>query len=139
MKLTSTVTRPVSDAALVEAVALLTSPVFGALSMANALAGYQSETWQVVHTYTPRQIVDEVISRGVDLDGVHASCSRVLVVDTPVFHMILEYDPRPKCGLCGRRHYVDKRTNEPLSCGDTQRFRNPPVWRWTRATQEAAL
>ncbi len=139
MKLTSTVTRPVSNAALVEAIALVTSPVWGALSMANALAGAQTEAWQILHNYPPCEIVDEIIARDISLDGVLAACSRILVTDSPVFHNLLAYDPRPKCLQCGRRHYIDKSTGEPLSCGHTQFFRNPPAWFWTRAAQEAAL
>lgn len=135
----STVTLPVSNAALVEAIALLTSPVWGALCIANALAGMQTEPWQIVNSYTSREIVDEIIERSVSLDDVLAACSSVLVTNTPVFHMILEHDPRPKCGLCDRRHLVDHRTNEVSSCGRAQRLYNPPTWRWTRATQEAAL
>lgn len=139
MNLTTTETRRVSDETLVEAIAIITSPVFGALVIANALGGYPNDTWQTIGTYTPRQIVDEIIARGINLDEVLASCSRILVVDTPVFHMILEYDPRPRCPLCERRHYINKSTGEPPSCGDAQRFKNPPNWRWTRGLQEAAL
>ena len=132
-------TERVSDETLMEALSILVSPVFGAMRMAHALAGYPSDRWRVLETFTPRQIVDEVIDRGIVLDGVMASCSSVQVINTPVFHNILEYDPRPRCGLCGRVHYVDKRNGEALSCGDTARFRNLPEWRWTGATAEAAL
>lgn len=134
-----TETRRVSNETLLKALQILTSPVFGALSMAHALGGYPSDTWRVLETYTPRQIVDEVIARDMELTDVLASCSKVLVMDTPVFHMILEYDSRPRCPLCGRRHYVDKGTGVALSCGATQRFRNLPVWWWTRTAREAAL
>jgi len=133
-------TERVSDETLVDALSILTSPVFGSLNMAHALGGCgPSNKWSVLESYTPRQIVDEVIERGIDLDSVKASCSSVMVMDTPVFHNILEYDPRPRCGLCGRPHPVDHKTGSPASCGRAQRLYNPPVWRWTRATAEAAL
>ncbi len=131
--------QPVTDAQLLKALEILTSPVFGALSMAHGLGGLSSAEWSILEQHTPRQIVDEIIDRGLSLDGRRAACAQVLVVDTPVFHMILDYDPRPRCPLCCRRHYVDKGTGEPLSCGDTQSFRNPPTHRWTRAAREAAL
>jgi len=132
-------TERVSDETLVEALSILTSPVFGSMSMAHALSGYPSDKWRVLETYTPRQIVDEVIERGIDLDGIRASCSSAMVMDTPVFHNILECDPRPRCGLCGRPHSIDHKTGTIASCGRAQRLNNPPEWRWTRATAEAAL
>lgn len=54
-----TETRRVSDETLVEALSILVSPVFGALSVAHGLAGYPSDRWRVLETFTPRQIVDE--------------------------------------------------------------------------------
>ena len=67
------------------------------------------------------------------------------MMDTPPFRGAVGYDPRPRCGLCNRRHYIDKRYVDerrggtPLSCGDSQRFRNLPETRWTRWTAEAAV
>ncbi len=130
---------PVSDEALLKAIALLTSPVFGSLSVAHALGGGPSEAWSILETFTPGQIADEIAARGLSLDGVKAACCDVLVVDSPVTHWMFQFDPRPRCPLCCCRHYVDKRTNEPLSCGDTQGFRNPPEWRWTKTTMRAAV
>lgn len=131
--------RPVSSVDLVHALEILVSPVFGALSVAHQLGGYPTDPWRILETFTPRQIVDEIIARDLSLDAALCACTKVLVFDSPVFHMILEYDPRPRCGLCGRRHYVDKNNGDPLSCGDTARFRNGPTWRWTRAAREAAV
>jgi hypothetical protein len=126
---------PVTDAQLLKALEILTSPVFGALSMAHTLGGYPSAEWSILEQHTPRQIVDEIIERDLSLDGRLAACSRVLVIDTPVFHMILDYDPRPRCALCCRRHVPGREQ----SCGRAARSFNPPTHRWTRAAQEAAL
>jgi hypothetical protein len=140
MMIIAQTTQPVTDGQLLKALEILVSPVLGALSMAHALGGQAtSPEWMILEQHTPRQIVDEIIERGLSLEGRLATCSRVLVLDTPVMHMILDYDPRPRCSLCCRRHYVDKRTGEPLSCGDAQGFRNPPTHRWTRAARETAL
>lgn len=132
-------TERVSDETLVEALSILVSPVFGSLCMAHTLGGYPSDKWRVLGTYTPGQIMNEIIARGIDLSDVRAACSSVMVMDTPVFHNILECDPRPRCGLCGRHHPIDHKTGALASCGRAQRLYNPPVWWWTRASAEAAL
>lgn len=130
--------QPATDAELLKALEILTSPVFGALSMAHALGGRSSSPeWMIIEQHTPRQIVDEIIDRGLSLEGRRATCAQVLVVDTPVFHMILDYDPRPRCPLCCRPHLV--RDGVQLSCGRSARSFNPPTHRWTRTAREAAL
>lgn len=124
-----------SNDQLLKALSILTSPVFGALSMAHSLAGYPSAEWSILENLTPRQIVDEIIERSLSIDGLRASCARVLVADTPVLHMILDYDPRPRCRLCCRPHI----TGRDQSCGRAARPFNPPTHRWTRSAREAAL
>ena len=134
-------TSPVSTPDLVSAISLACSPVFGTLDLANALGGpiAQSNAWRAVRTLSLAQLVEEAIARGVDLSEVKAACCSVPVVDTPPFHGAIGYDSRPRCPLCCRRHYVDKRDGSVLSCGDTQGFRNPPTWRWTRESAKAAV
>ena len=129
----------VSDDVLLKALALLTSPVFGALAMAHQLGGAPSEPWLVIGTFTYRQIADEIAERGLSLDGLKTSCSDVLVVDSPVTHWMFEYDPRPRCPLCCRPHFVSPRDGTERSCGRNQRTYYPPEWRWTRATAQAAV
>jgi hypothetical protein len=68
---------PATDDQLLKAIEIIVSPVFGALSMAHELAGHQSAEWLILEQYTPRQIVDEIIERGLSLDGRLAACSRV--------------------------------------------------------------
>lgn len=140
-----TLAKPVSTDDLVHAIELACSPVLGALNMANALGGSQTDAWRVVREVPLAQAIDEAIERGVDLSALKAACCDVLVIDTPPFRHAVGYDPRPRCGLCNRRHYIDKRYvderrgGEPLSCGDSQRFRNEPARGWTKATQVAAV
>jgi hypothetical protein len=124
---------------VVEAISLACSPVFPALSVANALGGEQTNVWCLVRMYTLSQLIDDAVDRGADLNSVRAACCELPVFDTPPFRGAVGYDGRPRCPLCARVHYVDKRTNEALSCGDTARFRNPPAWTWTRATREEAI
>jgi len=138
-------TKPVRTEDVVHAIELACSPVLGSLSMANALGGLQTDTWQLVRTFTLAQLIDEANERGVDLSTVKAAICEVLVMDTPPFRAAVGYDPRPRCVYCNRRHYVDKRYlderrgGEPLSCGDSQRFRNHPPQQWSRSTAEAAV
>jgi hypothetical protein len=129
-----TLTHPLKTPDLVKAISLRCSPVFGSLSIANALGGSENDAWKVVRGFTLVQLVDEAVRRGVDLSEVKAACCDVLVFDTPPFHGAIGYDSRARCPLCCRRHYVDKNAGAPpLSCGDAARFRNPPVWQWMRA------
>lgn len=134
-----TVKHPVSDDALLQALALLTSPVWTSLSVAHGLAGAPSDSWHVLETFTPQQIADEVAERGLSLDGLKTACSDVLVIDSPITHWMFRYDPRPRCPLCCRPHFFDARAGELRSCGRNQNTFYPPEWRWTKATAIAAV
>lgn len=137
--------KPVRTESVVHAIELACSPIIGSLSMANALGGAQTDEWRLVREFTLVQLIDEAVERGVDLSTLKAACCDVLVMDTPPFRCAVDYDPRPRCVQCNRRHYYDKRyvderrSGVPLSCGDSMRFRNPPEHRWTKATMMAAV
>jgi hypothetical protein len=137
-KLTITVVQPVRDDDLIQAIAIRCSPVFGALSMANALGGARTDAWRAVREFTLVQLVDDALTRGLDLTALKAACCDVLVIDTPPFHGAVGYDPRPRCWLCGHHHWVPA-DGQALSCGDARQFRGQPFDRWTRATIELAI
>lgn len=139
MTLEFTSSRRVSDDALLDACALLVSPVFGSMSVAYGLAGAPSDGWRVLETFTPGQIADEIAERGLSLDGLKAACCDVPVTDSPVTHWMFQYDPRPRCPLCCRPHFFDARAGEERSCGRGQKTFYPPEWRWTKATMKAAV
>lgn len=141
-----TLAKPVSTDDIIHAIELATSPVLGALSMANALGGgLQTDAWRLVREFPLSRLIDEAVIRGIDLTILKAACCDYLITDTPPFRHALSYDPRPRCSLCNRRHYRDKRylderrQGRPLSCGDSERFRNQPPSTWTRATIEQAV
>ena len=140
-----TLAKPVSKETIAHAIELACSPVLGALNMANALGGSQTDDWRLVREFSLAQLIDEAVELGVDLTVLKAACCDVLVMDTPPFRHAVGYDPRPRCGQCNRRHYYDKRYVDerhqgiPLSCGDTARFRNSPPATWTKETQRAAV
>jgi hypothetical protein len=133
-------TRPVSDEDLVHAIELRCSPVLGALNVANTLGGLETNPWRLVHKFSLVQLIDEAVARDIDLGAVKAACCDVLVVDTPPFRAAIGYDPRPRCHLCNRWHFVRvDRGETERSCGSSARV---PIIRslgWTRATAEAAV
>jgi len=140
------VDRKPSTEDLVHAIELACSPVLGSLSMANALGGRQTDAWCLVREHSLAALIDEAVDRGVDLSTVKAACCDVLVSDTPPFRAAVGYDPRPKCGLCNRRHYRDRKFIDErrggvpeLSCGDrANRYETQPKT-WTRQTAMAAV
>ena len=134
-----TLAKPVRTEDVIQAIELACSPVLGALSMANAIGGLQTDAWRLVREVSLVALIDEASARDVDLSVVVAACCDVLVMDTPPFRHAVGYDPRPRCVLCHRRHYVDKSTGNALSCGDSQGFRNWPMRHWTKQTMAAAV
>lgn len=130
-------TKPLETRDIIEAISLHCSPVLGSLNIANAISGAQTDAWRAVREFSLSQLVDEAVLRGCDLSEVKAACCAVLVYDTPPFHGAVGFDPRRRCALCCRRHFKPREGD--LSCGDAARFRAPPVWKWTRATAEAAI
>ncbi len=140
-----TLAKPITDDSLTNAIELLCSPVLGSLNMVNALGGLQTDAWRLVREVPLAQLIDEAHERGIDLTTLKAACCDVLVMDTPPFRGAVGYDPRPRCRDCNRRHYYDKRYiderrgGQPLSCGDSMRFRNEPASMWSKATQKDAI
>lgn len=132
--------QPLASSDLLEAIALMCSPVFGALHMANALGGAQTAAWSAVRSFSLAQLIDEAVQRGLDLFDLPAACVDAKVVDTPPFWGAVGYDPRPRCTLCGLVHLTHK-DGTMSSCGRaaSARLRMLPPWRWTRASIEAAL
>ncbi len=129
---------PLRDDDLLKAIALLCSPVFSALSMANALGGGVTNAWRAVREHSLTALVDEAIDRGLSLDSLKASCCDLLVLDTPPMFGVLNYDPRPKCLGCGKVH-LKRRDGELRSCASVARFSGLPEHQWTRTTIEQAL
>lgn len=140
-----TLSKPVTADDVVKAIELVCSPVFGSLNVVNSLGGMQTDAWRLAREVPLAQLIDEAFEHDIDLTTIKAACCDVLVMDTPPFRHAVGYDPRPRCGLCNRRHYIDKRYiderrgGEPLSCGDSQRFRNHPAQWWSKSTAMAAV
>jgi len=67
-----TTVKPVTDAILVQAIRTLINGCFPAMRFANAVAGLPSEKWEVLHSFTPKQLLDEAAERGVKLEGLRS-------------------------------------------------------------------
>lgn len=131
--------KPVTVEDLARAIELACSPVLGALNMANAIGGLQTDAWRLVREFSLVQLIDEAISRDVDLASIKAACCDVPVVDTPPFRAAVGYDPRPRCTLCNRPHFIRVGGETERSCGRNQKTFYPPETRWSRSTAEAAV
>lgn len=128
--------KPVSTEDVVHAIELRCSPVLGALNMANALGGAQTDVWRLVREFSLVQLIDEADERGIDFTTLKAALCDVPVIDTPPFRHAVGYDPRPRCGLCNRRHNR-KRHGEAMSCG--VRFEDMPEQQWSKPSAIAAF
>lgn len=83
-----TLSKPFTDLALQKAIELRASPVFGALSMANALGGSgHADEWDAVREFTFVQLVDEAKARELPIALFMASCDdrERRVIDTPIW------------------------------------------------------
>jgi hypothetical protein len=61
--------RPITDAELLKAVEIRRSKTFPALNIANALAGAQTEVWQLIRKYSLNELLEECKMRGLQVDG----------------------------------------------------------------------
>lgn len=128
-----------SDDSISGAISILCSPVLGSLSLCNALAGYQDDKWFLVNNFTLDQLIEEAVTRNIDICSLRATCCDLYVIDTPPFRGSIKFDARRRCNLCNKIHFIDPRRDEPLSCGRNAKMFNPPEWRWTRYSAEKAV
>lgn len=80
----------IRDEDIKEAISLLCSPVFGALNIANALAGYQSTEWRLIRETRPlSNIFREALERNIDLSKLECAVEGGLVTERPLFKEIM--------------------------------------------------
>lgn len=77
----------VSDATIQKAVEIRCSECFVAMLYANAFAGNQNETWDVIHNYKLSELIEEVQARNLPISDWYASVDTEnrKVVDTPAY------------------------------------------------------
>lgn len=81
----------IRDEDITEAIALLCSPVFGALNIANAVAGYQSIPWRLIRETNPLSgIFREAIDRKIDLSRLTCAVEGGLVTERPIFQSLMK-------------------------------------------------
>jgi len=54
------------DSDIIEAIKIRTSECFGAMSIANAMAGYQSNSWYLIRNYSLDELKEEAKKRGLN-------------------------------------------------------------------------
>jgi len=57
------------DSDIIEAIEIRTSECFGAMSIANAIAGYQSDSWYLIRNYSLDELKEEAKKRGLKIKG----------------------------------------------------------------------
>jgi hypothetical protein len=75
-----------TDSEITEALALICSPVFGALNIANAFAGAQTTPWRLIRETEPLSLLfREALDRKIDLSSVNCAVEGGKIVDTKRF------------------------------------------------------
>ncbi len=79
-----------TDTELKQAIALICSPVFGALNICNALAGAQTNEWRLIRETEPlSKLFIEARDRGLDLSAVDCAVEGGKVIDRPIYQRFL--------------------------------------------------
>lgn len=87
-----TLTDPVSDADLREAIEILISESFLAMSIANAVARSPvapQTPWRLLRTFTPRQLFDEAVERKLPLGEFRAAVGERPITEAPIYQAYL--------------------------------------------------
>ncbi len=63
--------KPTNDD-IAEAICIRTSECFGALRMANALAGYETNTWHLIRHYSLENLKEEATQRHLSFTGEYS-------------------------------------------------------------------
>jgi hypothetical protein len=91
MTLTLVTEHTPTDDELKQAIALLCSPVFGALNIANAFAGYQSNEWRLIRETKPlSKLFEEARARGLDLSTVECAVEGGKVTERRIYQAFME-------------------------------------------------
>jgi hypothetical protein len=106
MTLTLTTEHVVTDDELKQAIALICSPVFGALNIANAFAGYQSNEWRLIReTELLSKLFREALERKLDLSKLECAVEGGLVTERPIFQQFMKSaseEVAKREGKCGQ-------------------------------------
>jgi hypothetical protein len=79
----------ITDEVLKEAVATRFSECYGAMSMANALCGKQTDKWELLNSHTAIEIIEECKSRGIDFENIRITIpDTYLVKDTMAYKLL---------------------------------------------------
>ena len=86
----------VNDTDLLKAVCIRFSECFPAMNFARAFGGGSNSTpWKIMEQFTPREILQEVELRELDISDLAQSCSDNLVVESKLY-LKITIDEQPK-------------------------------------------
>lgn len=85
-----------SKDALTKAVCILGAECFGALSMANAMGGMQTEEWQILHNNTWFDIVSEAKASGIDFSKLECAVTKTPLLWSATIRYALGEITNPK-------------------------------------------
>jgi len=63
----------ISDDDIIEAIGIRTAECFGAMNIANAFAGVETDSWYAIRHYSLDELKKEAIERGISFSGEHDS------------------------------------------------------------------
>ncbi len=69
-------------AAVKNAICLKCAPCYGAMAFANALGGSKSDAWDLCHSFTLKQILDEAKEQNLDLTGLKCAVENIPIEET---------------------------------------------------------
>lgn len=76
-----TITVPVSDADLLQAIRLQLSSCFAAMSIANALGGSPIPAWGLARKHRLAELVSDALDRGLDVRSLKSAVDEIPFVD----------------------------------------------------------
>ncbi len=81
----TTITKPVSDADLKEAICLMVSECFGAMCIANALGGSPSVPWEIVRKHRLAELVADALDRLLPVRDFKAAVTGTPFMETKAY------------------------------------------------------
>lgn len=65
-----------------KAICLKCAPCYGAMSFCNVLGGSRSNAWDLCHSFTLKQLLDEAKEQNIELRGLVCAVENIPIEDT---------------------------------------------------------
>jgi hypothetical protein len=86
----TTISEPISNAVLSEAISLRISECYGAMDIANRLGGSPSVAWKVARAHRLAELVADALDRGIDVRAIKAAVDKTAFCDTKAYLRVRE-------------------------------------------------